>query len=305
MVKVEKFITESIRRIQEEAGGEHAVIALSGGVDSSVCAELASRAIGDKLIPIYVDTGLMRKGETARIKEIFGHLGVRIIDAGEEFISALAGESDPEKKRKIIGEKFIRIFEREARATGARYLLQGTIYPDCIESEGGIKSHHNVGGMPLSIEFSKVIEPLRELYKDEVRDVAEALGLPGEIAHRMPFPGPGLSVRVVGAITREAIEVVREANAIVEDVLVEKYRPWQCLAALVGLGTGVKGDNRLHGWIVAVRAVNSRDGMTADPIEITWEDLAEIQGRITSTIPAVSRVVYDITPKPPATIEYE
>nr|WP_319539254.1 glutamine-hydrolyzing GMP synthase [uncultured Methanospirillum sp.] len=305
MVKVEKFIAESIRKIQEEAGDEHAVIALSGGVDSSVCAELASRAIGEKLIPIYVDTGLMRKGETRRISEIFGHLGVRVIDAGEEFITALAGEADPEKKRKIIGEKFIRVFEREARATGAKYLLQGTIYPDCIESEGGIKSHHNVGGMPLSMEFSKVIEPLRELYKDEVREVAEALGLPSEIAHRMPFPGPGLSVRVVGAVTREAIEVVREANAIVEDVLVEKYRPWQCLAALVGLGTGVKGDNRLHGWIVAVRAVNSRDGMTADPIEISWEDLAEIQGRITSTIPAVSRVVYDITPKPPATIEYE
>ena len=305
MVKVEKFIAESIRKIQEEAGDEHAVIALSGGVDSSVCAELASRAIGEKLIPIYVDTGLMRKGETKRISEIFGHLGVRVIDAGEEFITALAGEADPEKKRKIIGEKFIRVFEREARATGAKYLLQGTIYPDCIESEGGIKSHHNVGGMPLSMEFSKVIEPLRELYKDEVRDVAEALGLPSEIAHRMPFPGPGLSVRIVGAVTREAIEVVREANAIVEDILVEKYRPWQCLAALVGLGTGVKGDNRLHGWIVAVRAVNSRDGMTADPIEISWEDLAEIQGRITSTIPAVSRVVYDITPKPPATIEYE
>lgn len=305
MVKVEKFIQDAIRKIQEEAGDEHVVIALSGGVDSSVCAEIASRAIGDRLIPIYVDTGLMRKGETARITEIFSHLGVRVIDAGDEFISALVGESDPEKKRKIIGEKFIRVFEREARATGAKYLLQGTIYPDCIESEGGIKSHHNVGGMPLSMEFSKVIEPLRELYKDEVRDVAEALGLPLEIAHRMPFPGPGLSVRVVGAITPEAIEVVREANAIVEDVLVEKYRPWQCLAALVGLGTGVKGDNRLHGWIVAVRAVNSRDGMTADPIEISWEDLAEIQARITSGIPAVARVVYDITPKPPATIEYE
>jgi GMP synthase (glutamine-hydrolysing) len=305
MVKADKFITETIKKIQEEAGSESVVMALSGGVDSSVCAELASRAIGDRLIPLYVDTGLMRKGETARIAEIFGHLKVRIIDAADEFLDALAGEADPEKKRKIVGERFIRIFEREARATGAKYLLQGTIYPDCIESEGGIKSHHNVGGMPLSIEFRKVIEPLRELYKDEVREVAEALGLPSEIAHRMPFPGPGLSVRIVGPVTREAVEVVREANAIAEDVLVEKYRPWQCLAALVGLGTGVKGDNRLHGWIVAVRAVNSRDGMTADPIEIGWDDLAEIQSRITSTIPAVSRVVYDITPKPPATIEYE
>lgn len=159
--------------------------------------------------------------------------------------------------------------------------------------------------MPLSIDFKKVIEPLRELYKDEVRDVAEALSLPSEIAHRMPFPGPGLSVRVVGPITRDAIEVIREANHIIEEVLVEKYRPWQCLAALVGHGTGVKGDNRLFGWIVAVRAVNSRDGMTADPIEISYEDLNEIQSRITAEIPSVARVVYDITPKPPATIEYE
>jgi GMP synthase (glutamine-hydrolysing) len=305
MVRAEKFIAETIERIQKEAGDESVVIALSGGVDSSVCAELASRAIGERLIPIYVDTGLMRKGETARISEIFGHLGVRVIDAGDEFLDALCGEADPEKKRKIVGERFIRVFEREARESGAKYLLQGTIYPDCIESEGGIKSHHNVGGMPLAMEFKKVIEPLRELYKDEVREVAETLGLPQEIAHRMPFPGPGLSVRVVGAISRDAIEVVREANAIVEEILVEKYRPWQCLAALVGLGTGVKGDNRLHGWIVSVRAVNSRDGMTADPVEISWEDLAEIQARITSAIPAVSRVVYDITPKPPATIEYE
>jgi GMP synthase (glutamine-hydrolysing) len=305
MVNAEKFIPDAIRKIQEEAGDGTVVIALSGGVDSSVCAELASRAIGDRLIPIYVDTGLMRKGETTRIKEIFGHLGVRIIDAREEFLDALEGEDDPEKKRKIVGERFIRVFEREARTTRAKCLLQGTIYPDCIESEGGIKSHHNVGGMPLSVEFEKIIEPLRELYKDEVRVIAQALDLPKEIVHRMPFPGPGLSVRVVGAVTRESIEVVREANAIVEDILVEKYRPWQCLAALVGLGTGVKGDNRLHGWIVAVRAVNSRDGMTADPLEISWQDLCEIQTRITSGIPSVSRVVYDITPKPPATIEYE
>lgn len=305
MVKTEKFIAETVNRIKTEAGDNKVVIALSGGVDSSVCAELASRAIGDRLVPIYVDTGLMRKGETKRIAEIFGHLGVRIIDAGDEFLDALAGEVDPEKKRKIIGERFIRVFEREARATGARLLLQGTIYPDCIESEGGIKSHHNVGGMPLSIEFDKVIEPLRELYKDEVREVAEALGLPKEIAHRMPFPGPGLSVRVVGLVTRESIAVIREANAIIEEVLVEKYRPWQCLGALVGRGTGVKGDNRLHGWIVAVRAVNSRDGMTADPLEIAYDDLREIESRITSTIPSVARVVYDITPKPPATIEYE
>lgn len=305
MVKTDKFIAEAINRIQTESGDQKVVIALSGGVDSSVCAELASRAIGNRLIPIYVDTGLMRKGETERISQIFGHLGLKVIDAADEFLDALEGEQDPEKKRKIVGERFIRVFEREAKATGAKYLLQGTIYPDCIESEGGIKSHHNVGGLPLSMEFEKVIEPLRELYKDEVREVAQALHLPMEIAHRMPFPGPGLSVRVVGLVTREAIDVVREANAIIEDVLVEKYRPWQCLGALVGRGTGVKGDNRLHGWIVAVRAVNSRDGMTADPIEVDFSDLREIESRITSTIASVARVVYDITPKPPATIEYE
>ncbi|NLV26095.1 MAG: glutamine-hydrolyzing GMP synthase subunit GuaA [Methanomicrobiales archaeon] len=305
MVKTEKFIKEAISRIQSESGNEKVVIALSGGVDSSVCAELASRAIGDRLIPIYVDTGLMRKGETTRISQIFGHLGLKVVNAADEFLDALSGEQDPEKKRKIVGERFIRVFEREAKTTGAKYLLQGTIYPDCIESEGGIKSHHNVGGLPLSMEFEKVIEPLRELYKDEVREIAEALELPKEIAHRMPFPGPGLSVRVVGQVTRESIEVIREANAIIEEVLVEKYRPWQCLGALVGHGTGVKGDNRLHGWIVAVRAVNSRDGMTADIIEIAYSDLQEIEKRITSTIPSVARVVYDITPKPPATIEYE
>jgi GMP synthase (glutamine-hydrolysing) len=205
----------------------------------------------------------------------------------------------------VIGERFIRVFEREARRTGARALLQGTIYPDRIESEGGIKSHHNVGGMPLHMEFEKVIEPLRDLYKDEVRALAGALGLPPEIQHRMPFPGPGLAVRVIGEVSRENIEVVRQANWIVEDEIVEQFNPWQCFAALLGLGTGVKGDNRVHGWVVAVRAVNSRDGMTADPLQVPWDILDRIASRITAEIPSVARVVYDITPKPPATIEYE
>ena len=172
-------------------------------------------------------------------------------------------------------------------------------------SEGGIKSHHNVGGMPLHMEFTKVIEPIRDLYKDEVREVAGALGLPKEIQHRMPFPGPGLAVRVLGEVTREKVAVIREANWIVEEELVEKYGPWQCFAALLGLGTGVKGDNRIHGWIVAVRAVNSRDGMTADPVNIPFDHLVRIGSRITADIPSVARVVYDITAKPPATIEYE
>ena len=305
MVNTEKFINQSIAEIKTLAGEEKVVMALSGGVDSSVCAALAARAIGDRLVPIYIDTGLMRKGETDRIRTIFGTIRLQIVDAGDEFLEVLKGITDPEAKRKAIGERFIRVFEREARKVGATCLLQGTIYPDRIESEGGIKSHHNVGGMPLHMEFSKVIEPIRDLYKDEVRDVAGALGLPREIRHRMPFPGPGLAVRILGEVSREKIAVIREANWIVEDELVEKYRPWQCFAALLGLGTGVKGDNRIHGWIVAIRAVNSRDGMTADPLDIPFDQLVKIGSRITADIPSVSRVVYDITAKPPATIEYE
>jgi GMP synthase (glutamine-hydrolysing) len=305
MVHVDSFIENAVRAIRERAGDDHVVMALSGGVDSSVCAELARRAIGDALLPIYVNTGLMRKGESERVCELFCDLNLTRVNAEEEFFDALRGVEDPEEKRKVIGEKFIRIFEREAKKTGARHLLQGTIYPDRIESEGGIKSHHNVGGMPLHIEFEGVIEPLADLYKDEVREVAAALGLPLEIQHRMPFPGPGLAVRCLGEITPEKIAIVREANAIVEQELVEQYRPWQCFAALLGLGTGVKGDVRLHGWIIAVRAVHSRDAMTADPLRLPYETLDRIASRITSEIPGVARVVYDITPKPPATIEYE
>ena len=305
MVNPEKFISQSVTEIRTAAGNEKVVLALSGGVDSSVCAAIAARAIGENLIPIYIDTGLMRKGETERIRTLFSNIHLKIIDAGDEFIEALKGITDPEAKRKAIGERFIRVFEREAKKEGAKCLLQGTIYPDRIESEGGIKSHHNVGGMPLHMEFEKVIEPIRDLYKDEVREVAGALGLPKEIQHRMPFPGPGLAVRVLGEVTREKVAITREANWIVEDELVETYRPWQCFAALLGLGTGVKGDNRIHGWIVAIRAVNSRDGMTADPLDIPFDHLMRIGSRITADIPQVARVVYEITAKPPATIEYE
>ena len=305
MVNTAKFIDQAIKEIGDTAAGRGVVMALSGGVDSSVAAALAAKAIGPKLVPIYVDTGLMRKGETERICHLFGGMNLKVVDASVEFLSVLKGLTDPEAKRKAIGEQFVRVFEREARLTGAKMLLQGTIYPDRIESEGGIKSHHNVGGMPLHMEFEGVIEPLRDLYKDEVRDVAGTLGLPAEIQHRMPFPGPGLAVRILGEVTQEKVDVVREANWIVEDELVEQFRPWQCFAAVVGLGTGVKGDNRVHGWIIAVRAVNSRDGMTADPIHLPYEVLAKIESRITGQIRSVSRVVYDITPKPPATIEYE
>ncbi len=301
---VEKFVENAIKEIREKVGDGKAIIALSGGVDSSVCTVLAYKAIGDRLIPVFVDTGLMREGEPERIKEIFGHMGLVFIDAKEEFFKVLKGVTDPEEKRKRVGELFVRIFERVAEEHGAEYLIQGTIYPDIIESQGGIKSHHNVGGFPTKYKFKDVIEPLRELYKDEVREVARYLGLPKEISERMPFPGPGLAVRIVGEVTPEKVEIVRKANKIVEEEL-EDYEKWQCFAALIGRATGVKGDVRVWGYVIAIRAVSSRDGMTADPLNIDYEKLRRIALRITGEIPEVSRVVYDITPKPPATIEYE
>ncbi len=304
MVKTDKFIPKAIARIKEEISGK-TIIALSGGVDSAVCAVLAHRAIGDLLIPIYIDTGLMRKGETERIKEIFADMNLQVIDAKERFLEALVGIKDPEEKRKAVGETFIRVFEEEARLVEASYLIQGTIYPDRIESEGGIKSHHNVGGLPQHIDFKGIVEPIDDLYKDEVREVARALELPEEICERMPFPGPGLSVRIVGEVTEEKVDVVREANAIVEEELLEKFKPWQTFAAIVGKGTGVKGDIRVHGWIIAVRAVGSRDGMTAEALELPWEVLRKIESRISGQIPSVARVLYDLSPKPPATIEFE
>jgi GMP synthase (glutamine-hydrolysing) len=301
---VEKFVNNAVKEIKEKVKDGKAIIALSGGVDSSVCATLAYRAIGDRLIPVFVDTGLMRLGEPERIKEIFGHMNLVFVDAGKEFLSALKGVSDPEEKRKIVGELFVRVFERVAEEKKADYLIQGTIYPDVIESMGGIKSHHNVGGFPIKYKFKDVIEPIRELYKDEVREVARYLGLPSEISERMPFPGPGLAVRICGEVTPEKVEVVRRANAIVEEEL-KDYDKWQAFAALVGKATGVKGDIRVYGYIIAVRAISSRDGMTADPIKIEHEKLRKIALRITGEIPEVARVVYDVTPKPPATIEFE
>jgi len=304
-VDANSFITDAVASIREQVKDGKALIALSGGVDSSVCAILAYRALGERLIPVYVDTGLMRKGETDRIRSTFNFMNPHIVDASEQFFKALAGVTDPEKKRKAVGEAFIRVFEQAAKGLDVDYLIQGTIYPDRIESEGGIKSHHNVGGMPSVINFKGIVEPIADLYKDEVREVARTLKLPEDISERMPFPGPGLSVRVIGEVTREKVAIVREANAIVEDELVQQYRPWQCLAALLEKGTGVKGDNRCHGWIIAVRAVESRDAMTANHMELPWETLNRISSRITSEIPSVARVVYDITPKPPATIEFE
>mgnify|MGYP006285032439 FL=1 len=305
MVDVDDFIDEKLAEIDDEIGDANAVIALSGGVDSSTAAALAYEAIGDQLTPVYVDTGLMRKGETEGIRETFSYMdSLRIVDAKDRFLDALDGITDPEEKRHAIGEQFIREFETVAREVDAEYLVQGTIYPDRIESEGTIKSHHNVGGLPERVDFEGIVEPMRDLYKDEVREVARELELEEVISERMPFPGPGLAVRILGEVTEEKLEVARESNHVVEEEL-EEYDPWQALAAVIGKATGVKGDNRVHGWVVAVRSVESRDGMTARAQEIDWETLQRIQSRITGENENVSRVVYDVTHKPPATIEYE
>jgi GMP synthase (glutamine-hydrolysing) len=302
-MNAERFIQDAIAEIKRDVQGR-AIIGLSGGVDSSVCAMLAHRALGDRLVPVYVDSGLMRKDESDRIEQLFKDIGLVRVNAHNKFLEALKGVTDPEEKRMIVGETFIRVFEEEARKIGSDCLIQGTIYPDRIESEGGIKSHHNVGGLPRKMEFKCLIEPLRDLYKDEVREVARALGLPKEISERMPYPGPGLSVRIVGDVTAEKLEIVRKANAIVEEEVMTFF-PWQAFAAILGMATGVKGDNRVYGYVIAVRSVSSRDAMTADVMEIPWDVLRRISSRITGEIPAVSRVVYDLTPKPPGTIEFE
>ncbi len=305
MVNVESFIDEKIEELADAIGDANAIIALSGGVDSSTAAALAYEAVGDQLTPVYVDTGLMRKGETEEIRDTFSYMeSLRIVDARERFLDALSGITDPEEKRHAIGEGFIREFETVAREVDADYLVQGTIYPDRIESEGTIKSHHNVGGLPDVVDFEGIVEPMRDLYKDEVREVARALDLEEIISERMPFPGPGLAIRVLGEVTEEKLEVAREANYVIEEEL-EEYEPWQALAAVLGKATGVKGDNRVHGWIVSVRSVESRDGMTARAQELDWETLQRIQSRITGENENVARVVYDVTHKPPATIEYE
>ncbi|PSQ28345.1 glutamine-hydrolyzing GMP synthase subunit GuaA [Halobacteriales archaeon QS_9_68_17] len=305
MVDVDSFIDEKLGEIADAVGDANAVIALSGGVDSSTAAALAYEAIGDQLTPVYVDTGLMRRDETDQIRETFDYMdSLRVVDARDRFLDALGDTTDPEEKRHVIGERFIREFETVAKAVDADYLVQGTIYPDRIESEGTIKSHHNVGGLPEVVDFDGIVEPMRDLYKDEVREVARELDLDELVAERMPFPGPGLAVRIIGEVTEEKLAVAREANHVVEEEL-EEYEPWQALAAVIGKATGVKGDNRVHGWVVSVRSVESRDGMTARAQEIDWETLQRIQSRITGARENVARVVYDVTHKPPATIEYE
>ncbi|MCX8194716.1 MAG: glutamine-hydrolyzing GMP synthase [Candidatus Micrarchaeota archaeon] len=314
----QKFISESIVQIRATVGDKRAIIAVSGGVDSSVAAALASRALGKNVLCVFVDTGLMRKGEAENVRAALEPLGVnlKVVDASREFLGALKNTSEPEKKRKIIGEKFIRVFESEAKRFGASFLVQGTIAPDWIESGAGlrdtIKSHHNVGGLPKKMKM-RLVEPLRELYKDEVRKVGQALGLPQEIYSRQPFPGPGLAVRIMGKITPKKVEIVREACAIVEEEIElaakegKMERPWQYFAVLLPIkSVGVLGDARAYGYAIAVRAVDSIDGMTAKASRIAPEVLEKIADRITRKLKEdVNRVVYDITSKPPATIEWE
>jgi GMP synthase (glutamine-hydrolysing) len=309
MFDPKRFIEDAIKQIREQVNDKTAIIGLSGGVDSSTAAVLVHKAIGKHLVAVFVDHGFMRKNEKEEIVRTFRDklgMNLKVIDARERFFNALKGVKDPEEKRKIIGREFIKVFEEEAEKVKAEFLVQGTIAPDWIESMGGIKSHHNVAGLPSGMVL-KLCEPLRDLYKDEVRKVARELGLPPSISERMPFPGPGLAVRVLGEVTPEKVEIVREANAIVEEEIAKAgLKPWQAFAALLeGKSVGVKGDIRDYGYTIAVRAVESVDAMTANSMEIPWKVLKKIQKRITREIPGVTRVMYDITDKPPATIEFE
>jgi GMP synthase (glutamine-hydrolysing) len=320
------IVEEQIERIREQVGGGHAICGLSGGVDSAVAAALVQRAIGDRLTCVFVDHGLLRKGEAEQVEHDFvAATGVRLMVANETeaFGSALAGVTDPEQKRKIIGREFIRAFERAAREITAEagqhggaceFLVQGTLYPDVVESGGGsgtanIKSHHNVGGLPDDLKF-RLVEPLRGLFKDEVRRVGEELGLPQAIVRRQPFPGPGLGIRIIGEVTAERLAILREADAIVReemsaaglDTLV-----WQCPVVLLAdvRSVGVQGDGRSYGHPVVLRPVTSEDAMTADWARLPDDVLARISTRVTNEVPEINRVVLDVTSKPPATIEWE
>lgn len=313
------FVEESVSMIRQIIGDSQVVCALSGGVDSTVAATLVQRAIGDRLTCIFVDHGLLRKNEGSQTMRLFQeHLGLRVImvEAQTRFLKRLIGVEDPELKRRIIGEEFIRVFEIEAQKLGqVNFLVQGTLYPDVIESTSvetraaqKIKTHHNVGGLPADMQF-KLIEPLRYLFKDEVRQVGLQLGLPPEIVFRQPFPGPGLAVRIIGPVTPEALKTLQEADAIVREEI-EKAgfgrTVWQFFAVLTPVrSVGVMGDGRTYGKLVAIRAISSQDGMTADWARLPHELLAHISNRIVNEVPGVNRVVYDITSKPPATIEWE
>ncbi|RDG37743.1 glutamine-hydrolyzing GMP synthase [Streptomyces corynorhini] len=319
-------VDEQVALVREQVGKKRAICGLSGGVDSAVAAALVQKAIGSQLTCVYVDHGLMRKGETEQVeKDFVAATGVqlRVVDAQERFLAALAGVSDPEQKRKIIGREFIRVFEQaqaeivaEAGAEGedVAFLVQGTLYPDVVESGGGagtanIKSHHNVGGLPDDIEFA-LVEPLRKLFKDEVRMVGQQLGLPDEIVQRQPFPGPGLGIRIVGEVTRDRLDLLREADAIAREELTAAgldREIWQCPVVLLAdvRSVGVQGDGRTYGHPIVLRPVSSEDAMTADWTRMPYDVLAKISTRITNEVADVNRVVLDVTSKPPGTIEWE
>jgi GMP synthase (glutamine-hydrolysing) len=314
----ERYVESQVAAISAQIGAEDAVCALSGGVDSAVAAALVDRAIGNRLTCLFVDNGLLRQDEAAEVMDGFRELDLNVlqIDAADEFLGRLAGVEDPERKRKIIGNTFIDVFEAEARKLGnPRFLVQGTLYPDVIESATAanptaatIKTHHNVGGLPETMSF-QLVEPLRAIFKDEVREVGRALGLPERILRRQPFPGPGLAVRIIGDITRDRLETLRKADAIVTEEIRRAGlydEIWQAFAVLTPLrSVGVMGDGRTYANTVAIRAVTSEDAMTADWARIPYGVLAVMSSRIVNEVPGVNRVVYDVTTKPPATIEWE